>query len=419
MDTMGVPPLNREKTYCPTQENAVNIWLQERDGHEKFQTGFVRLKPIFNHFVTAFKSHNIKIATIGGTNGKGEAALRLGEYLVANGASCATWMSPHILSLRERFLSQNRPISYDKLKETIHECRHLIPQLSFYEFHFYVFCHFVLKQPFPEFLILEVGMGGRLDAVNLFDADVSAITSISRDHCEYLGDTPQAILNEKLGISRRGKPLFTALEPSSLRNYCHQYTHARGIIWQDLFEKEKNYRQRNDLMARILCHALTGTLPASKPLNPLKGRWEKMTYRAKNFLFIGAHNEDGFKKMTEALQPKSIEKILVSFSRRNISEIVACLRILRRQDNKIPIILTHFDHPRGLSFAAWQKLCSHPQLSSVIKIEYNWKNVIIEKTDTGQTTLVCGSYYFLGEVQKFLWHESSSLDSAFSDSLPA
>ena len=390
------------EAYCPLQEKAVNAWLQERVEHKKHHAGLERLKPLFGPFIDSFKDNKIRIATIGGTNGKGETALRLGQYLMENGSSCATWMSPHILSLRERFLFQNRPIPYPQLKETIDQCRHLIPSLSFYQFHFYVFCHWVLKPPIPEFLILEVGMGGRRDAVNLFDADASAIASISRDHCEYLGNTLEAILIEKLGISRQGRPLITSLESPQLREVCRHHTHAAGVPWRDIFDGKRNYRQRNDLLARKLCGILTGDLPPEKPLKPLALRQEKMTYGTNNLLFTGAHNEDGFKKMVETLSAHDIDTILVSFSRREIPEILTCLNILQAWNNQIPIILAPFEHLRGLSCAGWQKLCTHSQLPDTVKIEYNWRNVIAEKRDPSQTILVCGSYYFLGEVQKFL-----------------
>ena len=314
-------------------------------------------------------------------------------------------MSPHVLSLRERFLRQNQPVSYPCLEEAIHQCRHLVPQLSFYEFHFYVFCHLAVQSPVPNFLVLEVGMGGRLDAVNLFDADVSALTSISRDHCEYLGDSPKEILKEKLGISRSGRPLFTALDSSSLREYCQHHALAANIPWKDIFAKDRDYRSRNDLMARTLCQSLTGIFPQPNPLRPLKGRWEKMTYKNNTLLFVGAHNEDGMRKMIEAMLPP-IDKILVSFSRRHLSEMETCLRILRALDPSIPLILTWFDHPRGINGADCHNILSHSQLSSIVTFEYNWRNVIAEETDTGQTLLVCGSYYFLGEIQKWLWHQS-------------
>ena len=384
--------------YCPLKEEAINRWLRERAGHEKFHAGFERLVPVFHHFTEAFKERGIKIATIAGTNGKGETALRLGQYLVEGGGACATWMSPHVLSLRERFLFQNRPLSYRRLKEAIDECAHLIPTLSFYEFHFYVFCHLALREPALEHLILEVGLGGRLDAVNLFDGDVSAIVSISRDHCEYLGNTHEAILGEKLGIARPGRPLLTSLESPELRNHCQRHASSQGIHWRDIFEKGTDYRQHNDLLARHLCHALTGSFPPPRAKQSFKGRWEKMTYRTNNLLFIGAHNEDGFQKMAAILPSRPLDKILVSFSQRSISEIVACMAHLKT----MPLILTHFDHPRGLSGADWQKLCTHPQLPDTVNIEYNWRSVITEETESGQTILVCGSYYFLGEVQKFL-----------------
>ena len=401
MGFVGVPPLIQED-YCPVKEESVNLWLRERAGHEKFHGGFARLKPVFHRFAVAFKERNIKIATIGGTNGKGESALLLGKYLIGRGASCATWMSPHVLSLRERFLFQNRPVTYRRLEETLRECRHLIPTLSFYEFHFYVFCRLALAEPSTEFIVLEVGMGGRLDAVNLFDADVSAITSISRDHCQYLGNTLRDILSEKLGISRPGRPLLTSLESNALQEQCHRHARSTGTPWRNVFERGSDYRRNNDLLARNLCRALTGIFPTPEPMEPLKGRWEKMTYQANTLLFVGAHNRDGFRKMAKLIPSQKIETVLVSFSQREIPEILTCLKILTTYCCKASVILTRFDHPRKLDHADWQKLCTHPGLPDAIKIEYNWRSVITEKTDKCQTIMVCGSYYFLGEVQKFL-----------------
>ena len=398
-----------ERGYCPRGEDAVNVWLRERAGHEKFHAGFDRLGPIFRGFAEAFKRENIRIATIGGTNGKGETALLLGKYLAGQGASCATWMSPHVLSLRERFLFQNRPVPYRRLEEAVRRCRHLIPTLSFYEFHLYVFCHLALQKPVPEFLLLEVGMGGRLDAVNLFDADVSAIASISRDHCQYLGDTPEAILTEKLGISRPGRPLLTCLESPQLREHCRRHARSSGALWRDLFEAGTHYRRRNDYLARNLCRALTKTLPPPLHPQPLKGRWEEVTRKTDKILFVGAHNEDGFQKMVELFPCHDIGTVLVSFSPRDVGEMVACLKTLKTHCGRIPVVLTRFEHPRGLSCADWQKLCTHPRLPDAIKIEYNWRDVIDGGTDTGRTILVCGSYYFLGEVQKFLADSSPDL----------
>ena len=125
--------------------------------------------------------------------------------------------------------------------------------LSYYEFLFHVFLSLCVFKK-VDVLILEVGLGGRLDAVNYLDPSLTAITSISRDHQEFLGNSFNLILREKLGIARPGIPLVTAFELKYLRGLATTYCRQNLIPYIDMRHKElipknANYSDQNRLMA--------------------------------------------------------------------------------------------------------------------------------------------------------------------------
>ena len=146
------------------------------------------------------------IITVGGTNGKGSVCAMLEAMLHAAGYRVGCYTSPHLLAYNERVRIAKRQASDAELCasfEQIERARGDIP-LTYFEFGTLAALQcFISNQ--VEVAILEVGLGGRLDAVNVFDSDCAVVTSIDIDHTEYLGDTREKIAFEKAGIFRTGK----------------------------------------------------------------------------------------------------------------------------------------------------------------------------------------------------------------------
>ena len=147
------------------------------------------------------------VLTIGGTNGKGSVAAYLDAILGAAGYDCGLFTSPHFIRYHERMTIRGREIADELLLlafDRIDAARGDV-SLSFFEWNalaaFVAFAHERVDAA-----VLEVGMGGRLDAVNLFDADVAAVVTVGLDHCEWLGDTVEQIGIEKAGIFRPQRP---------------------------------------------------------------------------------------------------------------------------------------------------------------------------------------------------------------------
>lgn len=157
----------------------------------------------------------MKIIHVAGTNGKGSVCAFMTSVLKEAGYKVGTFVSPHLVEIRERFLMNGRMVRKDtfefafervrKLSETMTEKGYQPP--TYFEFLFYM-SMVIYARSKPDFVILETGLGGRLDATNAIrNAVLTVITSVSMDHMQYLGDTLEKIAGEKAGILKPGVPV--------------------------------------------------------------------------------------------------------------------------------------------------------------------------------------------------------------------
>jgi dihydrofolate synthase/folylpolyglutamate synthase len=151
------------------------------------------------------------IITVGGTNGKGSTCAMLESILCAGGYRTGLYTSPHLLRYNERTRISGREAEDGALCEAfaaVESARGAVP-LTYFEFGTLA-AFFLFSKEKLDAVILEVGLGGRLDAVNVLDADCAVLTSIGIDHVEYLGATREDIGREKAGIFRAGRPAVLA-----------------------------------------------------------------------------------------------------------------------------------------------------------------------------------------------------------------
>jgi dihydrofolate synthase/folylpolyglutamate synthase len=159
------------------------------------------------------------VVTVAGTNGKGSTCAMLESIALHAGYRVGLYIKPHLVHFEERCRIGGRSIEADKLLphfEAVEKARQGIT-LTYFEFTTLVILRALAHEPL-DLVILEVGLGGRLDAVNVVDADCAVITSIAIDHAEYLGDDRESIGREKAGILRAGKPAVVSdpLPPASV-----------------------------------------------------------------------------------------------------------------------------------------------------------------------------------------------------------
>lgn len=165
------------------------------------------------------------VITIAGTNGKGSCVKFLETAFTLKGYQVGAYTSPHLLRFNERIRINNQEVADSQLCQAfqvIEKARDQV-HLTFFEFTTLA-ALWIFKQRKLEVVLLEVGLGGRLDAVNLVAADIAIITSIALDHTDWLGVTREAIAIEKAGIFRRGKIVICGdpNPPAPLVNHAKQ-----------------------------------------------------------------------------------------------------------------------------------------------------------------------------------------------------
>ena len=147
------------------------------------------------------------VVTVGGTNGKGSTCAMLESIYRCAGFSTGLYASPHLVRYNERVRLRGEEASDEALVaafNAVEDARHEVP-LTYFEFGTLA-AFWLYARARPDVLVLEVGLGGRLDAVNAVDADVAVLTSIGIDHVDYLGPTREDIGREKAGIFRADRP---------------------------------------------------------------------------------------------------------------------------------------------------------------------------------------------------------------------
>jgi len=182
-----------------------------------------------------------KVVTVAGTNGKGSSVAITASILQAAGYKTATYTSPHLLRYNERISIDGVPCDDATIChafQRIDEARGEV-SLTYFEFATLsaadIFCREAV-----DVAVLEVGMGGRLDAVNLFDTDVALITPIGLDHTAWLGDNREQIGREKAGIMRAGKPVVCSelTPPNSVIDHAaaieaHCYQRGKDFDYEE------------------------------------------------------------------------------------------------------------------------------------------------------------------------------------------
>ena len=227
--------------------------------------GLDRLRVVLDRL--GWRQPKVPVITVAGTNGKGSVSGYCAAIMAAAGYRVGTFTSPHLRDYRERIRIHDRLVDADELVsafERIERARGDVG-LTFFEFNT-IAALLVFEAAQLDAWVLEIGMGGRLDAVNVVDPDVAVVVSIGFDHQEYLGTTIEAIAREKAGIFRPGRPavLGSREMPSiveemarsigaPLKRLGSEYTCTReGSAW--------NFRGRSWNLPRLPAPALVGDM---------------------------------------------------------------------------------------------------------------------------------------------------------------
>lgn len=255
-------------------------WLAHLEGlHPKGQAGIeLGLDRLLRVKAALGQSQHCPVIIVGGTNGKGSTCAFLENIIDRAGYKVGCYTSPHLLAYNERIRLNGKPVADDLLCQAfarVEAAREAEGGVALTYFEFGTLAAWeVFAACGVEAAILEVGLGGRLDAVNAYEPDVSIVTGIALDHMDWLGPDREAIGFEKAGIYRAGRPAFCAdpNPPQSLLDHAAAIGADLRLIGRDFgFERPGPEMAESRLQWRWWCRSGEQLLKRSLAYPGLRG----------------------------------------------------------------------------------------------------------------------------------------------------
>ncbi|WP_076408851.1 bifunctional tetrahydrofolate synthase/dihydrofolate synthase [Shewanella sp. UCD-KL12] len=373
-----------------------------------------------------------KVITVAGTNGKGTTCAMVEQILLLNGETVGVYSSPHMLKYNERVRLNGNDAAdalFIEAFEAINVARGEI-SLSYFEFATLAGLY-IFKAAKLDVVLLEVGLGGRLDAINILDADIAVITSIDLDHQEYLGDTRRSVGMEKAGIFRSNRPAIVG-EPDLPTSVIEVATEVGANLYRVATEFNYlaeqggttwGYQGQHQTLANIplptlpLPNAATAlaviehgwpdlkadTIRQGIEMATLTGRLEVVSHDPLVLLDV-AHNPHAVRyllKQLEKRQPKRLIALCGMLKDKDCSEVIKVLA---------PLVdvwaFTSLQTERSASGEQLLNLLEGSDISSGVKMKaahyatlaHAWESIEAEITPT-DVVIVFGSFYTVAEFK--------------------
>ena len=313
-------------------------------------SGSVAYKPgleNINKFINKLNLSNnqLKFIHVAGTNGKGSTCSYISSILQESKFEVGIFSSPHYYDYRERIKINNHKIEKGYIISFVKEYKTLVEELelSFFEFSFGL-CLSYFSQKKIDYAIIEVGLGGRLDATNIIEPLISVITNISFDHTEILGNTLEQIAYEKAGIIKEKSQLIVGernkLTDQIFINICKDKSSKITFvpdIANDIIYSEIDFINKNIKTSIETCRAINLNTLNDKTIKKgidnvnlntgMFGRWSLIEANPM-VIFDSAHNESGFESIAHQISKTSFNQIyiLLSFVKgKNIKQLISKL----------------------------------------------------------------------------------------------
>ncbi len=362
------------------------------------------------------------IAHVAGTNGKGSTVAFLASIVKAHGYRAGVYTSPHLIDMRERIRINDEMISRREFAEGMGEIKKALKhwpssagQLTYFEILTALALSYFRKKK-VDLVILEVGLGGRLDATNAVRTSLSIFTEIGLDHQKWLGRTVSKIAREKAGIMKRNVPVVTGFQkPEALRVLRRRSTELGIPLISAGRQKLKipllGLFQMNNAALAVRAYELLSRFYGYRLREEAikeglaKTRWPgrmEIVRRNPTILLDGGHNEDAAKALAKSIRklfPRRSLRIVYGASKdKAVGEVMKELGKLRA-----PIYLASAHHPRAANILDLESAArpyfkeihlsgSFPKAFSEAKKSLPKKGVV----------LVTGSLFLVGEARKIL-----------------
>ena len=445
MSTTNQPTVDK-----PNQSSSLSQWLvyMQQIHVSAIDMGLSRVIPVAEHLnLLQSAKDNAYVFMVAGTNGKGSTTAVIAEICQQAGYKTALYQSPHLVDFNERVRINGEAVGDDRLVQAFYQVEQARLAceltLSFFEMTTLA-AMLIFAESDCDVWVLEVGLGGRLDVVNIIDADMCVITNIAIDHVDWLGDTREKIGYEKAGILRQDGTLIygEADMPDSVRQKINElnvtcYQAGTDFIHHDVNTTAAPSKASRYLEWQYSSVALTLQLPKpslslintsnaisailASPLNisekdiitamqqvQLPGRFDARQLANRHWLFDVAHNEQGmafllpqFEQLWQAHLVQYPEaKLHIVFSMLADKPIDAVVSLL----TSLPIeswVVAEIDHPRAAALDELMSiLTKHIESDSITTTSSlaAAARQAIAQTQEHDMILACGSFHTIGEV---------------------
>lgn len=395
-------------------------------------------------------ARNCKVIHVAGSNGKGSVCSFLYHMLISGGKTAGLFTSPHLVDIRERFQINGALCGEEEFLAAFEQVKAAAKALeknnlshpTFFEFIF-AMGMVIFERAQTEYVILETGLGGRLDATNSFpDPVLTVITSISLEHTEILGDTVEQIAWEKAGIIKPGAPLVYDAGDKAASDVIRRRAKdlgcpARGVskkMWRICEIKNKfidfslftdydketrwtipfsaSYQVQNAALAitamRLLKEQVSGDIVSEEQMREgmLRTVWRgRMQEMSEDVYFDGAHNPSGIEAFIDAVQSLTADDAyppLLLFSMVKEKDYKHSADMLTERIDWEAIAVTTIPDERGISFEKLQKIFENDTEKPVIGYE-DYRQALLEmqkRKKKGQKLFCTGSLYFIGALMR-------------------
>ncbi|WP_062324763.1 bifunctional folylpolyglutamate synthase/dihydrofolate synthase [Holzapfeliella floricola] len=374
--------------------------------------------------------NKVKTIHVTGTNGKGSTCYYLSHLLTAANQKVGLFISPFIIQFNERIQINNQPISDNELvklveivKSVLDKIRNQQPDFIITEFEFVtVLGYLAFANHQVDYAIIEVGIGGKNDKTNVITPELSIITSIGMDHKALIGPTLRDIAKEKAGIIKAHKPVVIGHVSKEVKSViqnritkikaCGYWLDYQFEIEQQSFKTQNRhyidvkpaaYVEQIDMAIATQAYELLlpYQLDSVKVVDVLNSVEIPARYQFVNekpdIIVDGAHNIDAIKELKNYLvthYPDS-KKLTILTAIMKDKDYRGIFNLLK--DYKIK--LTTIDNPRAVKKSEFEEL-NFPNLTYVedyLSFIQHWR----QQSDSSDTLVICGSFYFASEVIKF------------------
>lgn len=360
----------------------------------------------------AHPAHGVTVIHVAGTNGKGSTCAMMDSVARACGRRCGLFTSPHLVDFRERIQVNGAMIPEEECAAMLTRLRALCERMDVHPTFFEITLTLAMRwfrQRECEIIVLETGMGGRLDATTAVPADVCVITPIGLDHMQWLGGTIEEIAREKAGIMVEGKPVISAPQDPAASLVLEQEANekrapltfieqpllgypmalpGRHQQWNAALAMEALHRAGLPLTSDIVSHGLRSVI--------WPGRFETIL---PGVILDGAHNPHAASVLAATWQErfpgKKAALVFSAVAGKNIREILEILAPLAER-----IFLCPVDTPRALS--AEEIADQLPTEAPPHELFPSFEQAYAAARSSGHPVLVAGSLFLVGEARALL-----------------